>query len=61
MRNDELDDACNRLHGEASRKQNLDVRVANAYHDGYVQGCEDMLKQAQHIIQIKEKEDSVNE
>lgn len=57
MGKQELDDVCNRLQSRASDIQHLEISKANAYHDGYIQGCEDMLKQAQHIFQMNEKKE----
>lgn len=41
---DEVEKICNRLQGEERRKADMEINGIEAYYEGYVQGCEDMLE-----------------
>ena len=41
---DEIEEQANRLQSEASRRCNQQIKEVNKYHEGYIQGVEDLLK-----------------
>lgn len=40
---DEIEERANRLQSEAGRRHNQQIKEVNKYHEGYVQGVEDLL------------------
>ncbi|WP_270213519.1 hypothetical protein [Dorea formicigenerans] len=40
---DEIEEQANRLQSEAGRISNQQIKEVNKYHEGYVQGVEDLL------------------
>ncbi len=40
---DEIEEQANRLQSEAGRRCNQQIKEVNKYHEGYVQGVEDLL------------------
>lgn len=40
---DEIEEQANRLQSEVGRKCNQKIKEVNKYHEGYVQGVEDLL------------------
>ena len=41
---DEIEEQANRLQSEAGRRCNQQIKEVNKYHEGYIQGVEDLLK-----------------
>lgn len=41
---DKVHEITNQLESESSKKLNSEIQRAQAYHDGYVQACEDFGK-----------------
>ena len=54
---DELHDIVDRLEHKASLRRNKEVDKANAFYEGYMQGCEDFRRNmAQLLIEEANKE-----
>ena len=41
---DQIEEQANRLQSEAGRRCNQQIKEVNKYHEGYIQGVEDLLK-----------------
>ena len=53
---DEVEQNCNRLQGDATRKMNMEIKEIEARCEGYVQGCEDMLEAVKEYMYFNKNE-----